>query len=95
MLEVINMKPDHWEKYTGREDAKAIIVNIRKHTDTGRPLGQDSFVTQLEKKLSRKLKTLPWGRPKGVVATKKYSLSLFCLSYFVLFSSMPFSPALK
>lgn len=53
------------------EDDKTIIINIRKHTDTGLPLGPDSFVTQLEKKLNRKLKALPWGRPKGVVATKK------------------------
>jgi len=53
------------------EDDKTIIVNIHKHTDMGRPLGPNSFVTQLEKKLNRKLKALPCGRPKGVVATKK------------------------
>ena len=46
------------------------IDAIRKSTLTGRPLGNDKFVENLESKMGRKMTDRPWGRPK------KRSLSL-------------------
>ena len=43
---------------------KEAINKIRKNTLTGKPLGDDIFITKLEKIFGRKLKTLPRGRPR-------------------------------
>jgi hypothetical protein len=36
---------------------------IRSATLSGRPLGTDSFISKLEKTISRRLRALPVGRP--------------------------------
>jgi len=38
---------------------------IYRHTNTGRPLGSDSFLSRLEVVLGRRVRPLPIGRPKG------------------------------
>ena len=65
LFEFMSMKPGDWKEYTGLKDDKKLAENIRKHTETGRPLGNAGFVAQLETKLGRKLHALPRGRPKA------------------------------
>ena len=40
-------------------------TRIYRHTDTGRPLGNDRFLSQLEGMLERSVRPLSIGRPKG------------------------------
>ncbi len=40
-------------------------TRIDRHTDTGRPLGSDRFLSRLEGMLERSVRPLPIGRPKG------------------------------
>lgn len=40
------------------------IREIRQSASTGRPLGTDHFVTNIEQKLNKRLRALPVGRPK-------------------------------
>ncbi len=42
----------------------AEMTKIRSNTHTGRPLGSDSFLSKLEKKIGFRLRPLPVGRPK-------------------------------
>ena len=45
-------------------DAKEMGA-LRRHTSRGRPLGSDSFVSQIESLIGRRVRALPSGRPKG------------------------------
>ncbi|MCX5900213.1 MAG: hypothetical protein NTX06_05665, partial [Proteobacteria bacterium] len=47
-----------------REGNTEADLDIRKATSTGRPLGGESFLERLEKKLSRVLTVNNFGRPK-------------------------------
>ena len=38
---------------------------LRRHTRSGRPLGTDSFLSQIESALGRRVRALPVGRPRG------------------------------
>src|SRR3990170_3749937 len=40
------------------------INNIRNHTRNGRPVGSESFIEKMERKLDRIFKSKPRGRPK-------------------------------
>ena len=40
------------------------INNIRNHTRNGRPMGSESFIEKMERKLDRIFKSKPRGRPK-------------------------------
>ena len=40
------------------------IRNLRKCSMTGRPCGNDRFIKKLEKLFGRRLRALPWGRPR-------------------------------
>lgn len=44
---------------------------FRLNTHTGRPLGSDSFLSKLEKKLGRRVRALPVGRPRKARQNKK------------------------
>ena len=50
------MTPDAWKKYIDSPEPEGYLKDIRKNTSTGRPLGLDTFVQDLEGKLGRKLK---------------------------------------
>ena len=49
--------------YLRERDDEAVINEIRQHTKTGRPCGNKSFVTTIERLLERTLVALPRGRP--------------------------------
>jgi len=61
--EVINMTDDYWREYISSEDNSRTIDNIRKHSLTGRPLGNEIFIKKLEKENGKRLQALPRGRP--------------------------------
>jgi putative transposase len=54
-----------WAAYLREEEEKEEIEEIRNHIMTGRPLGQDEFVSQLEKKFDRVLRPKKVGRKKN------------------------------
>ena len=41
------------------------VMNLRRNTHTGRPLGNDGFVSKLETLLGRRVRPLPVGRPRS------------------------------
>ena len=45
-------------------DDDAFVSRLRGRTQTGRPLAADSWLSKLEKKLGRRLRPLPVGRPR-------------------------------
>lgn len=57
------MQIEDWESYLMQRDDEEVIKRIRANTLTGRPLGSEAFVDNLEKIFNRRLKALPHGRP--------------------------------
>ena len=55
---------ENWRRFLKEEAADAAIKQIRANTLTGRPLGSESFVKNLEKILGLRLFALKRGRPK-------------------------------
>jgi putative transposase len=51
-----------WQKYLQIED-ETVTTKIRTSTLTGRPLGDETFVTKLERLIGKQLKPPPQGRP--------------------------------
>ncbi|MBU0617220.1 MAG: transposase [Planctomycetes bacterium] len=69
-----------WRRRSARLDWRALLCEpedelavhrLRSHTHTGRPLGSDSFVAKLERRLGRRLRPLPVGRPRKKPAERK------------------------
>lgn len=60
----LNEKIDDWSEFFKQDVDSALVEKMRKHEQTGRPLGSDNFVMKLEKILSRILKPKKAGRPK-------------------------------
>ncbi|HOH29757.1 MAG TPA: hypothetical protein PLC40_08795 [Candidatus Hydrogenedentes bacterium] len=60
------MSGDTWRDVleSFRDDAEE-AGRIYLHTNTGRPLGSDSFLSRLEGVLGCRVRPLPVGRPKG------------------------------
>ena len=52
-----------WSSYLREKEEAALVENIRKNTKTGRPCGDDKFISGVEKLVGRSLSALPWGRP--------------------------------
>jgi len=52
----LNQRVDSWSEYFGQETDSAIAEKLRKHEQTGRPLGSGNFVLKLEKVLHRMLR---------------------------------------
>jgi putative transposase len=63
LFKVINMTPDAWCEFIASAEDIDKIKDIKKHTMAGKPLGNEFFIEQLEKKLNRKLITQVRGRP--------------------------------
>lgn len=62
MLDLVN---GSWHSYLGYEDSEEIINQIRKHNNTGRPLGGETFIKKMEELTGRDLrKKKPGPRPK-------------------------------
>ena len=51
-----------WDSYLASSDSQAVVESIRVHTRTGRPQGDDSFITKLERLTGRSLKKKKPGR---------------------------------
>ena len=52
-----------WSVYLREKEDMVLVEDIRQSTKTGRPCGDNRFVTKMEKLLGRKLTALPKGRP--------------------------------
>jgi REP-associated tyrosine transposase len=52
-----------WKKYLGEDQDDTAVKNIRKHTQSGWPCGNDVFINEIEHLLVRKLSAGPKGRP--------------------------------
>jgi len=62
-LERWSVSPEDWqETLAQRDDERDELIRLR--TQTGRPLGTDSFMSKLEKTLGRRVRPLPVGRPR-------------------------------
>jgi putative transposase len=53
-----------WRKELGEGLMEEEVARIRLRTQTGRPLGSDSFLSKLETLLGRRVRPLPVGRPR-------------------------------
>lgn len=53
-----------WRQWLRRPEDEEDLNRIRAHTQTGRPLGSNNFLSRLENRLKRRLRPLPVGRPK-------------------------------
>ena len=52
-------------------ESDGVIEGLRIHTRTGRPLGDDAFLSKVETFLGCRIRTIPVGRPKGSRDKKK------------------------
>ncbi len=52
-------------------ESDGAIEGLRLHTRTGRPLGDDAFLSKVETFLGRRVRAVPRGRPQGSKDTKK------------------------
>ena len=57
-------KMTDWQKVLQKRLTKEQVGDIRSSTSRGRPLANDSLLSKLEKKVGRRLRSLPVGRPK-------------------------------
>lgn len=53
-----------WRDYLREKEDKTMVERIRKCSLTGRPCGDESFIRKLERRFARRLKALPYGRPR-------------------------------
>jgi len=53
-----------WLGYLNEKGDKQLIEEIRKNSLTGRPCGDNAFIQKIEGIVGRRLKALPWGRPR-------------------------------
>jgi putative transposase len=54
---------ENWSDWLGEAESGDLATRLRLHTRTGRPLGVDAFVRDLETQSGRRLHALPRGRP--------------------------------
>ena len=54
---------DDWRSYLHNSDSAEDLAKIRKEESGGRPIGNESFIEKLEKKLNRSLNRKTAGRP--------------------------------
>ncbi|HRI87566.1 MAG TPA: transposase [Candidatus Hydrogenedentes bacterium] len=54
----------NWKEMLAQRDDKEAAAALCLHTQTGRPLVSDSFLSKLERQLGRRLRPLPVGRPR-------------------------------
>jgi putative transposase len=61
----------NWKEMLKDRDDKETLAALRLNTQTGRPLASDSFLSKLERKLGRRLRPLPVGRPKKQISKSR------------------------
>ena len=54
----------NWRQVLRSPEEEAEFEGLRKHTMTGRPYGSEGFLKKLERRLERRVRALPVGRPK-------------------------------
>lgn len=64
LFKYIEIEQKRWKEFIGKSDEVNEVSLIRKHTMTGRPLGEGHFIQKLEKMFGIRLHALPVGRPK-------------------------------
>ena len=55
--------PQEWAEVLRERQADQEVAALRSSTRRGRPLATDSFLSKLERRLGRRLRALPVGRP--------------------------------
>jgi len=60
-----------WKNELAQPCDEATHTAIRNATETGRPLGSDEFISELESQVGRRLSPLPRGRPKNTPARRQ------------------------
>jgi putative transposase len=60
--------PAQWRNLLVRPDAEELMKRIRLATSTGRPLATEATLNRLERRLGRRLRALPVGRPRKTPA---------------------------
>ena len=53
-----------WARELRRGEVEADLEDLRRHTQTGRPLASNAFLDDLERQMQRRLRPLPVGRPR-------------------------------
>ena len=53
-----------WQLYLREREDNTLVEDIRKNSMTGRPCGDDGFIERIEGIVGRRLKAMPWGRPR-------------------------------
>jgi len=53
-----------WKRLLMEPEDEAEVRRLRLSTHRGRPLGSDSFLSKLERRLGRRVRPWPVGRPK-------------------------------
>ena len=53
-----------WLEYLKQEEDSQLVDAIRKSSRSGRPCGDERFICKMEGLLNRRLRALPWGRPR-------------------------------
>jgi len=53
----------NWRRFLMEVDEEKVLDRLRRHGRTGRPLGEAGFVRRLERRLGRRLRPRPPGRP--------------------------------
>ena len=53
-----------WKQILMEGLPEKVTATLTRNTQTGRPLGSDSFIHQVETKLNRRVRPLPGGRPR-------------------------------
>ncbi|MEE9293401.1 MAG: transposase [Phycisphaerae bacterium] len=64
-------RPDRWKSTLRRREDESDLSAIRLSTHRGRPLATDAFLRRLERRLGRRLRPLPVGRPRKPKPTLK------------------------
>jgi len=65
------MRGADWREFLEKREDKAVVTQLRLHTNRGRPLGSDSFISKLEKTIGRRIRPLPPHRPRKENNKKK------------------------
>ena len=53
-----------WSRWLAEKEDEKMLLRLRLHTRTGRPVGSKRFISRLEAKLGRRLQARPVGRPR-------------------------------
>ncbi|HKW98894.1 MAG TPA: transposase [Bryobacteraceae bacterium] len=69
---------ESWKRFLS-DEADSDIEAMRNHTHTGRPLGSEAFVKQMERTLCRPLVPQKGGRPRGQIRRAKQELLDFAV----------------